>query len=235
MPWEKLGIFFITNNWTLTKPVEAELFRIKHFKIFQSNKYYLKGVIAQAFKDSFGLNTFGDKRLGYREQPEIFEFYFPVGLGEHSLAFKRLDESKVTWRIEVEFFYSENAQEDYLNYIQSRFGNINLGETIMALYPRLYSGSLVPTSGEVKLLKDKPTKLLSANIGRQKLVVRTTGQSVLLATAFNETLQPVVTLEKIPANYNSELPQSNVGIYQGEVWAIASEETNISFTEFSAK
>lgn len=235
MPWKKLGIFYITNSWTLTKPVEAELFRIKHFKILQSNKYYLKGAIAQAFKDSFGITTFDNKRFGYRDDSEIFQFYFPVGLGEHSLAFKRLDESKVPWRIEVEFFYSENAQEDYLSYIQSRFGNINLEGVIMALYPRLYSGSLIPTSGEVKLVKDKPTKLLSANIGRQKLVVRTTGQAVILATAFNETLQPVVTLEKIPANYNSELPQSNVGIYQGEVWAIASEETNISFTEFSAK
>lgn len=235
MPWEKLGVFFVKDDWTLTKPVEAELFRIKHFKIYQSNKYYLKGVIAQAFKDSFGINTFGDKRFGYRNDPEIFEFYFPVGLGERSLAFKRLDNSEVSWRIEVESFYSENAEIDYLNYIQARFGNINLEGITMALYPRLYSGSLTPNSEDIKILANKPNKILNENIARQKLVVRTTGQSIILATGFDENGKPIEILEKIPANYNSDLPSSSVGTYQGEVWVLSEEETYISFTEFSAK
>lgn len=245
MPWEKLGIFFIKDDWTLTKPVEGELFRIKHFKIYQSNKYYLKGVIAQAFKDSFGINTFDDKRFGYRPDPEIFEFYFPVGLGEHSLAFKRLDNSNITWRIEAEVFYSENPAEDYQNYITNRFGQTAINQinqtlitnTInnMSLYPLLFSGSTTPKSETLKLVANKATKLLSSNDSRTRLRIYSTGHPILLATGFDENGQPLEKLLQLPPNYYHEDVITSAGMYKGDIYAISEQETYITVIEFSAE
>lgn len=241
MPWEKLGIFFIKDDWTLTKPVEGELFRIKHFKIYKSDKYYLKGVIAQAFKDSFGINTFDHKRFGYRPDPEIFEFYFPVGLGEHSLAFKRLDASDISWRIEVEVFYSNNPTEDYQNYIANRFGNTAITQfnqtliTNMALYPLLFSGSTTPKSSEIKLSANKVTKVLSNNDSRTEVRIQSTGHPVLLTTGFDETGKPLEVLLRIPPNYYYQDVITSAGIYKGDIYALSATETYIYTTEFSAQ
>lgn len=242
MPWEKLGIFLIKPNWTLTKPVEAELFRIKHFKINQSDKYYLKAVIAQAFKVNFDLTTFNDKRFGYRTEPETFEFYFPPGLGEHSLAFKRLDDSPVSWRIEAEYFYSENPLEDYQNYINNRFGQSALNsfnQTIInnmsALYPRLFSGSTTPNSGTKTLQANKAVKVLSENLGRTEFNIRSKGHPVLLATGFDEQGNPLVVLEEMPPNYSYNHSATTAGLYKGEVWAMAQQDTKVTFTEYVAQ
>ncbi|MEM9926766.1 MAG: hypothetical protein AAF915_23965 [Cyanobacteria bacterium P01_D01_bin.50] len=233
MPWENLGIYFIKDDWVLTPPVTRELFRVKHFKIYQAEKYYLKGVIAQAFKDSFGINTFSDKRFGYRPDPEVFEFYFPAGLGQHSLAFKRLDNSDTSWRIEVEAFYSEDAELDYLNYLQARFGNINIEEIIVALYPRAkQSEDLVPNSKVVKLEAMKPKLISPSDLLRRKYSVRTGMQGVILATGFNENGKPKQLLEDIPPNYNYDLPSTDNSIYHGEIWAKSYSDTKFSITQY---
>ena len=236
MPWNNLGIYFVKDDWTLTPPVTAELFRIKHLKIYQSEKYYLKGVIAQAFKDSSGVNTFGDKRFSYRPEPEIFEFYFPVGLGQHSLAFKRLDDSNIFWRIQVESFFTEDAELDYLNYLQARFGNINIEEIIMALYSRGTAETqfdLSPDFKKTKLKSNTPKKLVEANPDRKQLTVRTGLHGITLATGFNDDGEPMQVLETIPANHNFDLPSTSNAIYQGEIWAISYANCLVEFTEYS--
>ncbi|AFY54394.1 hypothetical protein Riv7116_1853 [Rivularia sp. PCC 7116] len=238
MPWEKLGIFFIKPGWTLTKPVEAELFRIKHLKIYQADKYYLKAAIAQAFKVGFDLTTFNTRRFSYRTEPETFEFYFPPGLGEHSLAFKRLDDSPVSWRIEAEYFYSENPLEDYQNYINNRFGQPALNQfnqDMSALYPRLFSGSTTPNSGGVSLKAGEPKKVLNENLGRTEFNIRSKGHPVILATGFDEAGKPLVVLEEMPPNYSYNHSATTAGLYKGEVWAIAEQDTSVSFTEYIAQ
>ena len=242
MPWERLGIYLIKSNWTLTKPVEAELFKIKHFKIYQSDKHYLKAAIAQAFKADNELTTYNNKRFSYRTEPETFEFYFPPGLGEHSLAFKRLDDSPVSWRIEAEYFYSENPLEDYQNYINNRFGqsalnnfNQEIINNMSALYPRLFSGSTTPSGGVKTLQAGKPEKVLSENLGRTEYTIRSKGHPVLLATGFDEQGKPLAILEEMPPNYNYNHNATTAGLYKGEVWAVSEQDTKITFTEYVAQ
>lgn len=95
MPWISLGSFYISNEWKFTASIEAEIFRIKHVEVLNPNRQYLKAVIAQAFIDEGEINVFEPKRLTYREEKEIFIFYFPSGINSHVLGFKlRLQKSQ---------------------------------------------------------------------------------------------------------------------------------------------
>lgn len=229
MPWTNLGTFNLTNHWVYSSPVEGEIFRITHHSIEEYPEEGLRAVIAQGFHDA-GLNVFKPKRFVYSNEIEVFNFYFPQGLEEHFLAFKRLDKSNTEWIITVELFHSDNPEDDLNNYLISRFG-----ETAMsALYPRLNSGGLKPKSGDTVLSANVPKKILDNNIARGSYTFRTTSSRVTLATGFDEDNEPLITLEVVPPNYTYSMSATTAGMYQGEVWALSEEQTNVGFTEFSA-
>jgi hypothetical protein len=234
MAWIYLGEFQLTYNWQFTKTVQGEIFRIKHRLInFDSEikKSSIRGVLAQGFIEESNVNVFNPKLFSYRDEVEIFALYFPQGLNNHSFCFKRLDINVNNWFVTIEVFQGTN-QQNLNNYLTTRFGET---ATKMALYPRLYSGSLDPESEEVKLVAGQIKKVVSTNFSRAGIKIITTGHSVLLTTGFNADKQPIAILDKIPPNYNFEKEASSAGIYQGEIWALCSEETFITVIEYSAK
>lgn len=230
MTWINLGSFDLINKWQFTKSLEGEIFRIKH-KLIGDDYSPVRGVIAQGFEDT-EVNVFNPKLFSYREESEIFAFYFPIGLNQHSLCFKRLDTAESKWVINVEVFQSKNDQDNLNNYLITRFGENVLN---MALYPRLYSGSLEVDSIEVKLVANQAKKIKDKNLSRSAIKVITGGHAVILTTGFDADNKPIALLDKIPPNYNYEKEASSAGIYQGEVWALAAEETYIDVIEYSAK
>ena len=232
MSWIFLGEFQPSKNWQFTTPVEGELFRVSHKlnRIDTFNKQLARGVLAQGFDDG-RVNIFKNQLFTYKEEDEILALYYPQGLGERSLCFKRLDDSADEWSILVEVFQG-TAEENLNNYLTARFGANVLD---MALYPRLYSGSLDVESKELKLVAGQAKKIVDKNLSRTGLKVITTGHAVLLATGFDADGKPTAILDKVPPNYNYEKEASSAGIYQGEVWAFSEEETYITTIENSAK
>jgi hypothetical protein len=123
MPWQLISQITLTEQWQLTPPISGEIFRIKHSPIFNPNKQYLKAVISPAFIDD-GINLLKPQRLSYRDAHEVFTFYFPQGIAQQQLAFKRLDSTYIDWHIEAEIFYPARGEEDFANYLITRFGEL---------------------------------------------------------------------------------------------------------------
>lgn len=246
MPWESLGEFELINEWIFSRLIEGEIFRILHRPIAGlSRETSLRAVIAQGFLDEAGLNRFSSKIFTYNDELEVFTFYFPVGVSEHSIIFKRLDKNNIPWFVELQMFVADNPEEDYQNYLITRFGTnviTRFSQTLitsitknMSLYPLLFSGSTTPSSETIKLVANKATKLLSSNDSRTQLRIYSTGHPILLATNFDENGQPVEKLLQLPPNYYHEDVITSAGMYKGDIYAIAEQETYITVIEFSAK
>lgn len=232
MFWTSLGEFQLNRSWQFTAPVDGELFRISHklIRVDTFDKQLARGVIAQGFDDG-RVNIFKNQLFTYKEEDEMLALYYPQGLDKRSLCFKRLDNSADKWSIFVEVFQG-SAEENLNNYLVARFGANTIN---MALYPRLYSGSLDVESEEIKLVAGQVKKIVDENLSRTGIKIITTGHAVLLATGFDADGKPTAILEKAPPNYNYEKEASSAGIYQGEVWAFSEEETYITAIEYSAK
>lgn len=245
MPWQSLGEFQLTKDWRFTDPVEAEIFRIFHRPIPNKPERTLRGVVAQGFIDEDSqLNRFSSKLFTHGEDLEVFTFYFPAGLNEHSIIIKRLDDSQIDWFVRIEYYYSNNPTEDYQNYLLTRFGSdaitqfsqtlVNNTISNMSLYPLLSTGSTSPKSEVKKLLANKSTKILSANDSRTQIRLYSAGHSILLATGFDETGKPLEEILRMPPNYYHEDVITSAGMYKGDIYALSSSETNITVIEFSA-
>lgn len=230
MPWNLLGNFDLKQHWQFTAPSEGEIFRVSHQLTFDKETS-VRGVIAQGFEDS-QVNIFNPKLFSYREETEIFTFYFPLGLKQHSLCFKRLDVNDSQWLVNVEVFQSENSEDNLNNYLLARFGaEINQ----MSLFPLLFSGSTTPEDHHKKLPANKPTKIISANDSRTELRFYSTGHPILLTTGFDEANKPLATLVRMPPNYHHHDVITSAGMYKGDVWAVSEHETYLHAIEFSAK
>lgn len=226
MPWKLIGIYTLRNDWILTPPIIGEIFRIKHLPIFNPDDKYIKAVFAQAFNDG-GLNIFEPKRLSYRTEPEVFIHFFPTGISQRQLAFRRLDDNtNIFWRIQAEVFSSGNPEDDLANLLVSRITEF------MAIYSR-GSTSLSPKSGEGSIQADTPTRLLQANDKRQMVIIRTTDTAVGLYSSLDDQGNPVGMLESLAPNEVYEFPAEQ-GIYRGEIFVVASSDTKVNYTEYSA-
>ena len=226
MPWKLIGLYTLTNDWILTPPVIGEVFRIKHLPVLNPENKYIKAVFAQAFNDG-GLNIFEPKRLSYRTEPEVFIHFFPTGISQRQLAFKRLDDNtNILWRIQAEVFSSGNPEGDLANLLVSRITDF------MAIYSRGNSG-LIPNSGNSTLQAGTPTRIVNENSDRQMFVLRTGDVAVDLYSSVNENGQPQGLIESLKPNEVYEFPAEQ-GIYRGEIFGMADVETQVSFTEYVA-
>ena len=226
MPWKLIGIYTLRNDWVLTPPVIGEVFRIQHLPIYNPDDKYIKAVFAQAFYDT-GLNLFEPKRLSYRTEPEVFIHYFPTGISQRQLAFKRLDDNTtIFWRIKAEVFSSGNLDDDLANLMLTRIRNI------MTIYARGSAG-LTPASGEVPVQADTPLLLIRANDKRQMVVIRTSDAAVKLYAGLDEQGSPVGMIESLEPNETYEFPAEQ-GIYRGDIYAVASVDTRVNYTQYSA-
>lgn len=243
MPWISLGQFKLNNNWTFTQSIEGEIFRIVHQPINNLPVNNLRAVIAQGFIDSSGKpNKFTPKIFTYGEEFEIFTFYFPVGISEHSIIVKRLDKNSIDWIIEVEVFKSNNSSEDYENYLTSRFGREAINQfnqsfvNNMTLTPLLFSGSTTPNSSiRKKLTANNPERIFHANEARTEIRVWSSGQPIMLCNGFDEAGEPLELLSKMPPNYYHHDIISSAGMWKGDIWAVSEAETYIDYVEYSAK
>lgn len=243
MPWNSLGYFNLTNDWSFSKSVEGEIFRLIHQPINNSPKDSLRGVIAQGFIDANSeVNKFNPQLFTYGRESEIFPFYFPVGLSEHSIIIKRLDKNPNDWVVEAQVFYAENPAQDYENYLISRFGKeaiLSFSQTTtnnMTLTPLLFSGSTTPKSQiNRKLSSKKPERILQENEARTEIRIWSSGQPVMLTTGFDDSGEPLELLVKMPPNYYHQDVITTAGMFKGEIWAISEVETYIDIVEYSAK
>lgn len=231
MTWEFVGQINLTKDWQVTTPVSGEIFRLNHEHLDIANKEYLKAVISSAFVDD-GLNLLLPKRLSYREEKEVFLFYFPSGLASQQLAFKRLDESPVEWKVNLEVFINASKKDDFSNYIVSRFSEI------MPLFNQVNptvsvdSLQLSCISENKALTANTATLIADANTARQGLTVfNLSNQDVVLATGINGN-QLVGHIAKISKDGLYELPISAQGCYTGKVYALSATAVTISVSQF---
>lgn len=100
--WESLGNFTINEEWQLTLPVNAEIFRITHLSV-PIKQEYIKAVVAQGFQDDDTIISISSpQRLTCRQEKEIFSFPSLDNL-EKQIVFKRLDKaSEIIWKIQIE-------------------------------------------------------------------------------------------------------------------------------------
>lgn len=230
MPWQSLGQFQLIDEWIFSSPVAGEIFRISHQSIGNANDKYLKAVVAQGFDDG-KVNIFNPQRLSYRPESEIFTFYFPAGIAQQKLLFKRLDQTDIDWIIEAEVFLAGDSQEDFANYIIARFGEL------MPLFP---GSNKVETkryqytaNTEDKAVGAIGSKIIAENEYRRAAsIFNSSSLPVTIGLRNNE--QGVVTaiLAVIPPKGIYELPLANDGIYTGDIYACAGSDASVEATEF---
>jgi hypothetical protein len=246
MPWQSLENFELTHDWVFSRSVEGELFRLIHQPIADLPEQLMRGVIAQGFIDEDSRpNKFSSRIFAYGVEPEVFTFYFPVGLSKHSIILRRLDKNPIPWTVELQMFASDNPEEDYQNYLISRFGTAAITQfsqslitqsiTNMSLYPLLFSGSTKPESKSIKLNPNSPSRVLDKNDARTEIRLYSTNHPLLLTTGFEENGEPLEILLRVPPNYYHQDVITTAGMYKGEIYAICEQETNIYVTEFSAQ
>lgn len=171
MPWQFLAQINLTHEWQVTSPVEGEIFRISHEPLEITGKDYLKAVISPAFVDD-GLNLLSPKRLTYREEKEVFLFYFPAGIALQQLAFKRLDSATdIEWAINAEIFISQSSQEDFSNYIIARFGELMPLFNQSVATVNIENAQLASSSEYKPLAANVSTLIADINPSRQGLVI----------------------------------------------------------------
>lgn len=159
--------------------------------------------------------------------PPVPSPFFPTGISQRQLAFKRLDDNtNIFWRIKAEVFSSGNPEDDLANLLVSRITEF------MAIYSR-GSASLSPKSGEGTIQADTPTRLLQANNKRQMVIIRTTDVAVQLYASVDDQGAPVGMLESLAPNETYEFPVEQ-GIYRGEIFVVSSSDTKVNYTEYSA-
>lgn len=239
-----LGTLTLTKDedWVYTLPVEGELFRVTHFPVNNYNERYLKGVVCQGFFDD-GLNIFDRRLLTWREEKEVMLFHFPVGLSEHFLAFKRLDENSIVWNIKAEVFLSDNAQEDFANYVISRFGEL------MPLFDTIPKTSISIEKEEIKATVTKQpiqvgiAQLVQVNGKRRGLSIYnpseyatvTIGCSIVEVDGEN-VLEGILSI--IAPGKVYELPVSGDGsCYSGQILGKANDDDSenlLQITQFEA-
>ena len=226
MPWESIGIYTLRNDWVLTPPIIGEVFRIKHLPIYNPENKYIKAVFAQSFNDA-GFNIFEPKRLSYRTEPEVFIHYFPTGINQRHLAFKRLDENlNIFWRIQAEVFSTGDTEKDLANLLISRITEF------MSIYSRGSAG-LTPRSGESPLVANTPLLLIRADSKRQMAVIRTSDAAVKIYAALDDQGAPTGMLESLEANETFEFPVEQ-GVYRGDVYVVSDVDTRVNYTQYVA-
>jgi hypothetical protein len=229
MGWVSIGSFNLTREWVFTQPIDAQIFRIKHTAELGSFKNsYLKAVVATAFIDEGQeVNIFEPKRLSYRQEREIFTFYYPAGIRQQTLAFKRLDKTDFNWIIEAEFFRADSQQDDFANYLTTRFGEI-----MFYLIERGGASNINPNSGNFGA-KTTVERLLEANSNRRALIIRTSNHRVEIYAGKNQDGTGKTLIESVGPNGLFQLPNNN-GVYQGDIFVQSkSNESQISYTEYN--
>ena len=227
MPWESQGEYELTSDWQFTAPAEAEIFRINHLEPETNYENFLRAVVAQGFNDT-KVNIFNPQIFTFRPESEIFLFNFPFGIQQHSLCFKALPFKDFKWIIEAEFFTSLNADENFANFLLSRFGEIPDMSTI---YSRCIHAILKPVSAVNSLSPGVVGTLVSENDNRAYLTVRTGPDNITLFADKNEQGEGVNVIAELKSGEVYDLPV-NGGIYRGDVYALCDDTTKVSFTEF---
>jgi len=164
MTWQSLGTITLTNEWTLTTPVNGEIFRIRHHPTNNPDNRYLKAVISPSFNDD-GINLYSPQLLTYREEKEILSFFFPSGITAHSLGFRRTDKSNIQWMIDVDVFASTNQSDDFANYIKTRFSDLFSGMVQQGSFTR---ASLARPIGVISVVDQSASVVLAESITQER-------------------------------------------------------------------
>lgn len=230
MSWVSLGEINLTQDWSFTPPVMGEVFRIIHKSVNNIENKYLKAVVAQGFVDE-KLNIFNPQRLSYRDESELFTFYFPSGIAQQKLCLKRLDITDIDWIIEAEVYQAANPLEELSNYLKSRFGDTTMADYLVSA--SVASPSVRPTTWSGNTKTATADLLVAENASRVCLVVRATDRELTLYAARNQDGSGNTLIERIPAGQIFILPNVG-GIYKGNVYCQSKTvDSIVSFTEYA--
>lgn len=224
MPFKRIGTYLLSKDWTITPQITSELIRITHFSTPKDE--YLKGVVSLAFRED-GINLLSPKRLSYRQEKDLFEFDIPRGVEEWSIAFRRLDDSQIPWRIQVEVFEGYIVQENLAEKITEK-----VIEAMSNIYSRGNDANLVPNSGSKNLDAGVVGTLVKANDDRVFLTIRVGGEGIVLYANKDEAGVPSEVIEELAPGEVYNLPVSG-GTYKGDIFVVAEEKTTVKFTEFT--
>ncbi len=234
MSWRSLGRYILNKNWQYTNPVQGEIFRIKSGLISSTSNQYLKGAISSIVMDEDRkINLFDSKRLSYRIEPEIFTFYFPIGLGDQRIGIKRLDDTNLIWTIELEVLNVDSQDYDFDKFI-TQFGDRIL--SFMSVYNRgVAFVPHTPASARIELNSREKKKILDANSKRRNLTLTNGSSLILVCDGFQENGAPKTVLYTLQPNEEYNFPVNN-GLYQGEVhfMNLTESKANASYIEYNA-
>lgn len=224
MPFKRIGTYLLSKDWTITPPITSELIRITHFSTPKDE--YLKGVVSLSFRED-GINLLTPKRLSYRQEKDLFEFNIPRGVEQWSIAFRRLDDSQIPWRIQLEVFEGYIVQENLAEKITTK-----VIEAMSNIYSRGNEANLKPVSGEKNLDGGVIGTLVQKNDARAYLTVRVGSEGIILFAGKDEQGNGVNVIEELTPGEVYNLPVAD-GIYRGDVYVLAENDTQVKFTEHS--
>ncbi|HIK27960.1 MAG: hypothetical protein N3E45_17135 [Oscillatoriaceae bacterium SKW80] len=234
--WRYLGRFQLKDKWQILPARNFEIFRVKHQPISNPANKYLKGVIAGAILEGEPINLISPQRLSYREESEIFTFYFPEGIGEKRLLFKRLDSTPdLKWEVLVEYYEpSSSVNEDFANYIINRFRDLMPLFTNVSTSLATIKYNLIPVSTTVAVVNNTPVLLIAANTLRRGLTIENpTNKEMILGFQISNNQLQQRWLE-IPPRSFFEMPTGADGsCYTGAIFVLPGISGSLTVVEFS--
>lgn len=216
--WKFIGTI-LTNtsrDWRYSRPSKATYFRLKPQFITDDPPVIL---VAQAIRDG-NIFIFDKQEISVPE-PYIFKFDFPQELGERVLAFKKID---TFLRVDIEAFESQSL--DGLSQI-----NKNFEEFMTNIYSRGNEANLKPMSNEKQLSANSIATLVSSNEERAYLTIRVGSEGVILFADKDENNEGINVIEELAPGEVYNLPVAG-GIYRGDIYVIAENNTTVKYTEF---
>lgn len=200
--WRPLVTFILSENWLLTPPIEARIFRLRH-RSHNPNKYQVVASLAlAAFSDRGEVELFKPQRVQPRPELEILEFPLPPKQWRYSLAAKQVllpNQSLLDWELEVDMPSYSLDDQALINAAASSSKNVM---TVL----------VGPTA----------TKLLPANPNRKGVKFYSADK---LKTVYMDTDQVVSStsaIESLTPSRNVCIPTIN---WLGEWWGIPSSGT----------
>lgn len=208
--WRPLVTFILSENWLLTPPIDARIFRLRH-RSHNPNKYQVVASLALAgFSDRGEVELFKPQRVQPRPELEILEFPTPPKGWRYSLAAKQVllpNQSLLNWELEI----------DMPSYSLDDPVPVNL------------------TASSTKVVTTVPvgataTKLLPANSNRKGVKFFTADKTKTIYIDTDQVVNVNSAIESLTPSKTVCVPTIN---WTGEWWAVTSSGTvNVEVEEY---
>lgn len=201
--WRSLVTLILSENWLLTPPVEARIFRLRH-RSNNPNRYQVVASIAlAALSDKDEVELFKPQRIQPRLELEILEFPLPPKGWRYGLAAKQIllpNQSLLNWELEVDIMPSYSLDDPVpVNLAASSSKNV----------------TTVPVTST-------PTKILPANLSRKGVKFSITDKTKTVYLDTDQVVSSTSAIESLTPSKTVCVPTIN---WTGEWWGVSSSGT----------